>query len=423
METKQEFEKLSGELKELVVKQNDEIKEHGKSTSETAKKLSEVEKRYDEHAKHLATSEKELKERIEMLEKKAGRMGLGNSDQKVKLSAADQFIISKEYEAAKKSGRTSVDAVTLGSVFTPRYATSEEIKELKANLVGGDSANGDALTQPERDFNIHRDPNYRINHVRDVMNVTSTQSDSVEYIQHNSDFGAAASQAGQFAAKNETGVAFELKKSPVETLASWIPISRQILSDAGMLKSYIDNELLHALRVEEDRQILFGDGLNNDLTGIFNTTGIQDQGLLQNTVATDNKIDHMRRAMAKVRVDHYMATGIMLNPTDWADIELLKDSNDGQYLYAVVSNVAAGATPVLYRVPVIESTAMNVDDFLIGDFQLGARIFDREQSNIRVSESHSDYFVKNGVAVLAEERLALTVNKPKAFCKGKLVTV
>ncbi len=416
MDLTKQFEELSGELKDLVIKQNDEIKSHGKSTSETSKKLSEVEKKYNEAVADLSTNNTEMKKRIEELEKKAGRMGMGSSDQKLKLSAADQFIISKQYENAKNSGRNTVDSVTMNSVFKARYATAEEIKQL-ADLVG-DAAVGEALVQPERDMNIYRDPNYRINHVRDIMNVTTTQSDAVEYIQHVDKFAQAASQEGQFGTKNQTELEFKLEKAPVETIASWIPVSRQILSDAGMLKSYIDNELLHALRVEEDRQVLFGDGQDNDLTGIFNTTGVQDQGFL---TGTDNKVDQIRRAMAKVRVDHYMSTGVMLNPEDWADIELLKDSNDGQYLYAVVSNVAAGAQPVLYRVPVIESTAMNKDEFLTGDFQMGARIFDREQSNIRVSEHHADYFIKNGVAILAEERLALTVNRPKAFCKGSLI--
>jgi len=58
---------------------------------------------------------------------------------------------------------------------------------------------------------------------------------------------------------------------------------------------------------------------------------------------------------------------------------------------------------------------------LIGDWTLGAEIYDRESVSVRVSESHADYFVKNGVAILAEERYTLAIPLPKAYCKGSFV--
>jgi HK97 family phage major capsid protein len=61
---------------------------------------------------------------------------------------------------------------------------------------------------------------------------------------------------------------------------------------------------------------------------------------------------------------------------------------------------------------------MPADNFILGDWTMGAKIYDRESVEIRVSESHSDYFVKNGVAILAEERYTLGIQRPKAFCKG-----
>jgi len=61
---------------------------------------------------------------------------------------------------------------------------------------------------------------------------------------------------------------------------------------------------------------------------------------------------------------------------------------------------------------------MPVSNFLLGDWTLGATLYDRESVSIRVSESHEDLFVKNGVVVLAEERYAFAIELPKAFCKG-----
>ena len=37
------------------------------------------------------------------------------------------------------------------------------------------------------------------------------------------------------------------------------------------------------------------------------------------------------------------------------------------------------------------------------------------EGNIRVAEQHSDFFIRNAVAILAEERLALAVKRPESF--------
>jgi HK97 family phage major capsid protein len=64
------------------------------------------------------------------------------------------------------------------------------------------------------------------------------------------------------------------------------------------------------------------------------------------------------------------------------------------------------------------TNAMPASTFLIGDWNMGAVLYDREDVSVRVSESHADYFIKNGVAVLAEERYTLAIPLPNAFCKG-----
>ena len=53
----------------------------------------------------------------------------------------------------------------------------------------------------------------------------------------------------------------------------------------------------------------------------------------------------------------------------------------------------------------------------MGAFGTGAQLYDRQQANIRVSEQHSDFFVRNAVVILAEQRLALAVKRPEAFVK------
>ena len=69
-------------------------------------------------------------------------------------------------------------------------------------------------------------------------------------------------------------------------------------------------------------------------------------------------------------------------------------------------------------VPVIVSTAITAGTFLVGDFKLGAQIFDRRQLAIEFSNTNEDNFIKGMVTVRGSERIAIAVYRPKAFVYG-----
>jgi HK97 family phage major capsid protein len=126
----------------------------------------------------------------------------------------------------------------------------------------------------------------------------------------------------------------------------------------------------------------------------------------------DTKADALRRAATLSFLAYYEPSGIVLHPNDWEDIELTKDGN-GQYLVAV--SVAMGGEPKVWRMPIIDTPAMTEGKALVGAFGTGAQLYDREEASIRISEQHSDFFVRNAIVVLAEQRLALAVKRPEAF--------
>jgi HK97 family phage major capsid protein len=213
-----------------------------------------------------------------------------------------------------------------------------------------------------------------------------------------------------FAAKPQSGFTFVGEQAPVRTLAHWEAAHRNVLADEPQLRSIIDNELLYGLRLQEDEQILNGDGSGENLTGILNSD--PQTYAWSDGVAKDNKADALRRAATLSFLAYYEPTGIVLHPNDWEDIELSKDDN-GQYLVAV--SVALGGEPRLWRIPVVDTPAMPEGKALVGAFGTGAQLYDREQASIRISEQHADFFVRNAIVVLAEQRLALAVKRPEAF--------
>jgi HK97 family phage major capsid protein len=187
--------------------------------------------------------------------------------------------------------------------------------------------------------------------------------------------------------------------------------------------------LLYGLRLVEDDQFLNGDGQGQNLLGILRQPGIQTypgiayraSGGALNTGSPvqigDTYVDAVRRAATRIMLAYYEPTGVVVHPFDWEKMETIKDAN-GSYLLTV--NVAVGADKRMWQMPVVASPAIQQGTALIGAFGLGAKIYDREQSNIRVAEQHADLFIRNAVLVLAEQRIGITVSRPESFCQISL---
>jgi HK97 family phage major capsid protein len=218
-----------------------------------------------------------------------------------------------------------------------------------------------------------------------------------------------------FGLKPHTSLEFAPAEAPVRTLAHYEVAHRNILDDEPALRSVIDGELLYGLRLAEDDQLLNGDGTGESVLGLLRTPGIQfypGTATPSPVVATDTYLDAIRRAATRVWLANYEPTGIVVHPFDWERMELTKDAN-GQYLAAV--NVQVGAQKRLWQLPVTATPAMIEGTSLVGAFGLGAKVYDRQQGNIRISDQHSDYFIRNAVVILAEERVALVVPRPESF--------
>jgi HK97 family phage major capsid protein len=344
----------------------------------------------------------------------------GYSGRRQAKSLGEMFVDSPEFKALG-GGRNGANMpspfVLNASVANLGY----NVKDVYSALPSGDIANGFG--------SIQRDPivvpPMRTKRVRDLFPTRTTTAAVIEYFQMTGFTNNASTVAERgalvdgsaFAKKPQSGFSFVGQQAPVRTLAHWEAAHRNVLADEPQLRSIIDNELMYGLRLAEDDQIMNGDGAGENLLGVLATPGIQtydwSEGEVQNSVA-DTMADALRRAATLSFLAYYEPTGIVLHPNDWEKIELTKDVN-GQYLVAV--SVAMGGEPRLWRIPVVETPAIGEGTALIGAFGTGAQLYDREQASIRISEQHADFFVRNAIVVLAEQRLALAVKRPEAFVK------
>ena len=266
--------------------------------------------------------------------------------------------------------------------------------------------------------------------VRDLFPQMNTSSVMIEFIEElgfvdPSDNAAAmvperegTAPNDNFGLKPKSNIRFNIKTTPIRTLAHWVPASRNVLDDEPQLRGIIDTRLMYGLKLVEDEQILLGDGTGQNLLGIFNTPGIQLFPSGSYTPPTNESyVDAIRRAATRVMLAQYDPTGVVVHPYDWERMELTKDSQ-GRYL--VAGSVVSGAEKRLWQMPVVATPAIPEGTALVGAFGLGAQVFDRMQSNIRTSDQHADFFIRNAIVVLAEERLGLAVYRPASMVKVDL---
>lgn len=274
------------------------------------------------------------------------------------------------------------------------------------------SGSGGDLIVPDRQSGIVGIPR-QTPRVRSLLTPGQTTQNSIEYAYQTTRTNNAA-VTDEEAQKPESDYAWAVDNAPVRTIAHWVPASRQAMDDIPQLESLIDGELRYGLDDAEDAELLLGDGTGSHLNGLYTQATPYSAPI---TITGATRIDQLRLAILQVELADYAPDGIVLHPTAWAGIELTKDSAGG-YLFA---NPQALAGPVLWGRPVVSTKRIGAGNFLTGAFKLAAQIFDRMDTEVRISDQDRDNFIKNMLTVRAEKRLALVVRRPGALVKGALL--
>ena len=386
------------ELKKALDKRDEEIKSaFEKMAADLQAKGDKAD--YEQHVKkldELGAKAQEIVTQMLAIEQKLARP-IGGATHQVK--SLGQQVIEDEGVKAMMEGKSARATINL--------------KNLEAKSITSDAASAGVLVQPQR-LGIITPPEQPLL-VRALLMPGTTASNALEYPREKLFTNSAAPQSAELALKAQSDITYEMVSTTVKTIAHFMYASKQIMDDAPQLASYINGRLIYGLKLVEEQQILLGDGTSQNLLGIMPQASAYDDALEDLLDIQDkNKMDILRVAMLQVQLAMYPASGIVLHPTDWAAITLIKDAN-GNYL---IANPQSTVSQMLWSLPVVPSMTMPQDQFLVGAFQLGAQLFDREQANIAVSFEDSDNFRKNAVTIRAEERLALAVYRPQAFVKG-----
>lgn len=283
--------------------------------------------------------------------------------------------------------------------------------EVKNSLVGSDTN-----VAPDRKPGIVAGASLPFS-MESLLPSTTTSSNAIEFTKEAS-FTNNAAEAAEGAAKAESALTWSLVNMPVSTVAHWIKISKQLAADAPALAAYVNTRMRYGVNQKVDTQLVVGDGVAPNISGTYDTGNFTAHGIADAALgATLKKFVLIRKVIAALYAAGYPADAIVLNPADWATMEIeLLTTAAGQTLV----NTSDAGVPRLFGVPVVQAIGMAADTFQVGRFSEAYMVYNREGVVVEMSDSDSDNFTKNLITLRAERRLALATEKPAAVRGGDL---
>jgi HK97 family phage major capsid protein len=287
--------------------------------------------------------------------------------------------------------------------------------EVKNTLVGSD-----ANVAPQRNAGIVAGAVLPFS-MEALLPSTTTSSNAIEYTTEAS-FTNSAAEAAEAAQKGESALTWSLVNMPVSTVAHWIKISKQLASDNGALAAYVNSRMVYGVNQKVDVQLVVGNGTAPNISGTYKAGNFTAHGYTAANITafpatTLKRFALIRKVIGDLFAAGYPATAVLLNPSDWASMEIeLMTVPAGQTLYSV----GAGGEPRLFGLPVIQSIGLTAGNFQVGAFGEAYMVYNREGVTVEMSDSDGDNFQKNLITLRAERRLALATEKPAAVRGGLL---
>ena len=246
-------------------------------------------------------------------------------------------------------------------------------------------------------------------HLRSLLPIGTINQGLFTFPYESGGEGAPAAQV-QGSSKAQVDFDITMKDAAAQYIAGYVRISRQMLDDIPAMTSFLQSRLLEKYLIAEDAQILSGDGTAPNLQGIL---GVATAA----TGAATVDVEQLVQAIAQLESSNYSATGIMVNPTDWAAIMNTKNTN-AAYSLPASTVVTTDGNVSIAGIPLYKSTAIAVDKFLVGDWAMGAQIMQNQGISVQFSEMDGDNFTKNLITVRVEARIALPIYYAGAFVYG-----
>jgi len=400
-----EVKTIGEDLRKQINQIEGQVKESGKVSEDTAKGFKDIEKRLGELEKRYGKDIADIALKMNLESLPFGKDGEDH------IKALEGQI----YEQLKKGVESG--AISESATGRKRFTMENGHKALHQKAVGAitsgnltDGAAGAAYSA--RQYGPMVDSRQPRTRVRQLLSSGVMSEKLYEYPQLTGGEGGAGYQVAEGDKKATMDLDWKMVPLLPKTIAVTADVSKQSMMDIGWLSSFLADHMQRKVLDKEDTELLNGAGGASALNGIL--TQAQEYEPTDGDYVT--MYDFLVDAEAQLEEDFYYATGILLNPRDYAKM-LIRKSDTGEYNHP---GLIFGGTQrdllTFNGIPIYKSSAITRLTGVIGDWQT-ASLLVREGLSFDISYENNDNFEKNMVTLRMEERVALAVYEPNAFVK------
>ena len=387
----------------------------------------------------------ELGEVIDARLEKAAKSQIDNAKNEIDSSLKSEIDnLTNQYNEKFESAQKRMDSIEMESKktlagITPknfRTALEAEIKSGPLEGIKNGTANAARFEVKSSDMTMSNtftgvvaaetvipeikfDP-ARAVHIRSLIPNGSTDVQTIRFVKESAytDNGAATAQGS---ALGQSDFDFTATSVNVEKIGTFMNLTDEMLQDTPQLASYLSARVPSKVLSIEDNEIMSGDGSSPNLSGLLTDSlafTTSSGGQFYQSVESANEYDVLIAALNQLSLLNYTADTILLNPTDFHKIVLLK-STANEYLK---NQVIQGIQPALMGVPITINTAVPAGKFLVGQLSVATQLWIRDGLGLEFSRDNAQNFEKNLVTVRAQERVCLTNYQPNAMINGTFST-
>lgn len=225
-----------------------------------------------------------------------------------------------------------------------------------------------------------------------VVSRETVSTNTVEFVVWGPNPMPAAAKVTEGALKPFVDITSTPATASLDTYAGAKVITRQALEDFPRIRSIVEGKLQESLVRAVEAGVAAG--MATAVPATF--TGPDVPGAI-------------RAAMGELQAAGYVPNAVAINPADWAEMDIV-----AQGVYS--PGGFWGLTPVA-------SAAIPVGAPVVGDFKEAISVFDRGQTEVFVSDSHADLFLRNQLVILAEARFLVAVVDGGAMRSATVATL
>lgn len=249
---------------------------------------------------------------------------------------------------------------------------------------------------------------YEMVHLRDIANVTPSETDSYHFYRHTGGDGTIDWQVQELATKQQIDEDFQENTVNLDYLAGWLRISRKMLRNFKGLQAYITRWLPERYYQREDTK---------------GWQAILAQATGQTVSVTGDWMSSIIRTIGAQRRARYDVTGIVVDGVTWAQILTYKASTSGEF---TIPQGTVTITPtgqlLICGIPVYVASWVAASTAIIADWK-NFEIIQSEGLSLQFFEQDGTNVRENKITVRIEASVGFAMLNPLAFSVLNLPSV